>query len=199
MPSRFARAAAPRLLYSLLATVERVDRRVRRVRPIYPGALLAIEQSSHRGAALTLRDGARVIPGDRIVVIHFDNRVLRQLSNAMSLHAGLRRAVAELSPLADALDRLPPDRRPVAVRGTTILGPLLRRAGWEVRPRRRTAWHAIEDWYLRTLLARWSAEGPSRLRRGHGELRAIEGWLSLAELRRVADARSHRGAAAGNG
>lgn len=179
-----SRPTAPGFLFPLLDVVEQLDRRRRHIRRIRRDGILGLEDDRYRGGTLTLRDGTRLNEGDRIGVLHFDNRVIRALPAKAWLSVGMRMAQDDLRALARSTAALPVGERPVAFRGTTLLGALLRRAGWDVRARRRTAWTRLEDWYLRAMLARWSREGSQRLRHGHGALRSTDGWLSAAELQR---------------
>jgi hypothetical protein len=179
-----SRPAAPGFLFPLLDLVEQLDRRRRRIRRIRAGGILGLEEGRYRGSTVRLRDGTTVRRGDRIGVLHFDNRVIRSLPAKAWLSVGMRMAQDDLRALARSTAASPMGERPVAFRGTTLLGALLRRAGWDVRARRRTAWTRLEDWYLRAMLARWSREGSQRLRHGRGALRSTDGWLSAAALQR---------------
>ena len=79
---------------------------------------------------------------------------------------------------------LPEAERPIAYTGVTLLAPLARRAGFELRVRRASWRVRLEDWYLRSLLARWAPAGRGRLARGHRPLVTREVWLSGAQLLR---------------
>ena len=183
---RHSEPVAPPVLDPILALVERIDRAIRRVRPVGPDALLSLERHRHRGAPLTLADGTRIRPGDPTWIIHFDNGRLRRLvpSPGGSLTNAWNAARRDMTRIAAARAVSPPDERPVAYRGVSILAPLARRAGFELRPRRRTAWVRLEDWYLRSVLARWAPGGRARLRRGHRPLVTEEVWMSAAQLLR---------------
>ncbi len=179
-----APSAAPRLLDPALAMVERLDRWRRRIRPVTDGSLLGLELRRYRGPPLTLADGTMVERGARIGVIHLDNRRLRQLGRREWQTAALARASEDLDALAARAEGQPPERRPAAYLGVTILTAFARRFGFELQPRTTTLWHRLEDWYLRGLLARWSPDGRGRLARGHSELRAGRVWLSDRALRK---------------
>jgi hypothetical protein len=176
-------SVAPRVLDPILAVAERVDRWVRRITPIRPGSVLAIERRRYRGAAVTLGDGTVVRRGDRADIVHFDNRRLRELAGRWQ-SAGFRQARADFAALAAGRSAMDLRDRPVAYHGATILAPFAVRLGFEVRPRSRSLWHRFEDWYLRSLLARWAPAGRGRLRAGHGDLAVDEVWVSAAELER---------------
>jgi len=182
-PRPGSRATAQELLFPLLARVERIDRWRRGIRPIRSGGILGIEGGRHRGPEVVLLDGTRVRAGDRIGVIHLDNRVLASLPPEHWLSLGMRLAAGDLRVLAAQAARAGSDA-PVAYRGTTLLASLARRAGWDVHPGRPTPWSRLTDWYLRTLLARWSRAGAARLDRGRHQLHAVDAWLSAGALQR---------------
>lgn len=175
---------APRILDPILALVEGIDRAVRRITPVAPGALLAVERHRHRGASVTLRDGTVVRSGERADIIHFDNRRLRALAGEGWQLRALRQARRDFATLAARLIAAPDPSDPVAYTGATLLAPYAVRLGWELHPRAPGAWHRIEDWYLRSLLARRAPDGRARLRRGHGPLEVGEVWMSAPELLR---------------
>jgi len=175
---------APPFLDPVLAIVERIDRAVRRIRPLGPDALLGIERHRHRGAEVTLSDGTVVRPGDPAWIIHFDNRRMVQLAGSAWPLEAWRAARRDLRRLAELHRGLRREERPVAYTGITVLAPLTRRAGFEVRDRRRTPEVLLEDWYLRSVLARWARAGRGRLTQGHGPLVTRVAWMSAAELLR---------------
>jgi YkoP domain len=175
---------APALLYPILALAERIDRRLRRITPIRPGGLLGVERHRHRGPPVRLRDGSQINTGDRADIIHFDNRRLRTLADPAWQTRAMAVARADFAELARRVARMPADQRPAAFTGTTLLAPFMRRFGFEIQPRRRTAWHRIEDWYLRSLLVRWAPSGRGRLESGRSSLAVAEGWLSISTLER---------------
>jgi len=176
--------AAPRPVDPLLALVERIDRWRRRIEAVRPGSILGIERQRYRGDGVRLADGARVAPGARIWTIHFDNARLSELAAAGWQTRAYAVADGDLREIARRVARCAPAQRPVALHGVTLLASLTRRVGFELRDRRRTPWVRLEDWYLRSLLARWSPAGRRRLGRGHGDLRTRETWLSTEELMR---------------
>jgi hypothetical protein len=173
---------APRVLDPILALAERIDRRARRITPIRPGALLGVERQWYRGDPVTLEDGTVVHDGDRADIVHFDNGRLRALAGEGWQLRALEQARADLAVLARRLDRPDAAERPVAFHGATLLAPFAVRIGWELHPRRPTAWHRLQDWYLRSLLSRWSPEGRGRLHHGHGALAVGEVWISTDRL-----------------
>jgi hypothetical protein len=170
------------MLDPVLALVERIDRRLRRIRPIRAGALLGTERRHYRGPDLQLADGQSLWAGARVTFIHLDNAAARRLAADGWQRAGLQVAMRDMHALAALHAGIPADARPVAYGGHTILAALTRRIGFEVFERRQTPWVRLEDWYLRSLLARWSRQGRERLSRGHGPMRTHSAWMSAAEL-----------------
>jgi hypothetical protein len=183
-PMRNPGPVAPRVLDPVLALVERIDRRLRRIRPIRPGGLLGLERRRYRGPERPLGGGARLRHGDRVVIVHIDNAAVRRIASDGWQTTGLRAALDDMHALAALHARLPAGKRPVAYGGVTILASLTRRIGFEVFERARTPRVRLEDWYLRSLLARWSRRGRARLWQGHGPMRTRDVWMSAAELLR---------------
>jgi hypothetical protein len=176
--------AAPRLFDPAMALVERIDRWRRHVEAVRREGILGLERDRHRGAAITLSDGTPVPRGASIWTVHFDNARLRQLAARGWQTRAYAVAAGDLHAIAARVGQLPAAERPVALHGVTLLAPLTRRVGFEQRDRERTARVRLEDWYLRSLLARWSPLGRGRLVRGHGDLHTREVWLATGELLR---------------
>lgn len=181
---RGSTSAPPGFLEPVLRPVERLERRLRHIRPIRPGGVLSIETELHRGPAVVLADGTPVRVGDPVAVIHFDNVRVHAVAESGWQLAGIREARADFRALATWAEERPRAARPVAYRAETVLGPLARWAGFEIREPPHDAMHRLRAWYMRGLLARWARDGRARLRRGHAELRLVEIWLSAAELQR---------------
>jgi hypothetical protein len=176
---------APGALDPILRLVERVDRWRRRIRPLAPGSLLGVEEARYRGPSVRLSDGSRLEAGTPIWVLHFDNARLSQLVAADAWPtAAYAAARSDLEVLATRLAGMRPGTRPAAMGGVTLLAALSRRLGFEVLSRPRTPQTRLEDWYLRSLLARWAPTGRGRLARGHGALQAASTWISTGELLR---------------
>jgi hypothetical protein len=168
---------APAWLDWLLAFLERVDRRRRRVRMARRRGMIAIELTRHGEAPVSLADGTVVRRGDLVCLIHFWNERVRQLAGSGWQTAARRVAGDDLATIAAWWRSLDPAGRPVAFRGTTILGPLMRREGWEIRPREPSLRARVDDWFMRWLLVHWSPEGRDRLRR-HPAPVSVDAWLS---------------------
>jgi hypothetical protein len=180
---RAREATPPAILDPILAVVERIERARRRIRPLRRDGILGVEAHRHRGSVIELADGTRVRPGDRIVDLHLDNRRI-----AAVWGSGWRTAFAtasdDLRRLAEDVRREAPATRPVAVRAGGLLTAGTARLGFEVGPARGGWIGALEGWYLRGVLVRWSPDGRGRLRHGHAALRAREAWLSTSALLR---------------
>ena len=177
-------SAPPAVLESILRPIERLDRRLRHIRPVRDGAVLALETSRWRGPTVVLADGTKVRRGDPVALVHLDNVRVNVVAEKGWQLAGIRAARADLRALAAWAASLPTDARPVAYHAETVLGPLARWAGFEIREPPHDPMHALRAWYMRGLLARWSREGRGRLAHGHLPLRIVEIWLSAAELER---------------
>ncbi len=169
--------APPAFLDWLLAFAERVDMRRRAVHPVAPDSLIGFERATYREPSIALRDHVRLGPGDPIVYLHFRNdRIRARVGRGWNIES--RRAVRrDLARVAAWAGSQQPGERPVAIRATTILGPLLRHEGWEIRERRNTLRARVDDWFERWLLAHWGLGGRQRLERRR-PLVSVDAWLS---------------------
>ena len=140
--------------------------------------ILGLEIARHHGREVTLADGTVVRPGDPVGEVHLLNGRVRELESAAGLAAAYREARADLRALAAWSTNRPPERRPVALHAVGIMARLASREHWELRPRARTPWRRVQDWYFRWLLVHWSSAGRERLRHGHGPLSSVDAWLS---------------------
>ena len=172
------RAAPPGILDPILAAWEGFDRRRRRIRPMRREGILGLEMARHRGRAVALGDGTIVRRGDLVGEVHLLNPRVRELETRAGLAAAYREARADLRALAAWSEDRVPERRPVALHGVGIMARLASRAGWELKPRARTPWRRVQDWYFRWLLVHWSPAGRERLRHGRGPLSSVDAWLS---------------------
>lgn len=164
---------------------ERIARRIWPTTPL-PNTVYGsfdIHLRHHHGAEVLLADGTRVQPGDHIVEIHMNNRVVADLigERYWNLAPTMR---ADLRVLADWLTApdFPPDVKAIygltLVRGAIWLGFTLRE-----RPVNLLAW--FDRLFMTGLLALYAADGKGRLVRGttFGSY-PQEIWLSRAELMR---------------
>jgi hypothetical protein len=176
------RRVAPPWLDPILSLAEVVDRRRRHIRPIRRDGLLGLELGRHRGQLVRLADGSAVPPGAPVGYLHLRNDRVRVLAAAGWQLAGYRAGRADLAVLARWWESQPPAERPVAFTATTILGPFIRREGWEVRPRRRTPRARLDEWWMSWLMVHFNRAGRERLTRRHHRLESAEVWLSAPEL-----------------
>jgi len=158
-----------------------------------------VELRRHRGRPVTLTDGTLVQPGAPIGEIHLDNERVREVVTRSGLGAGIRAGSEDLAAIARWARDLPPETRPIAYHGTTLLVPFARRFGWEIHERRPGPWPALQDWYLRWLMAHFSVEGRRRLERGRRPLRSAEVWISSRQLEDRALARDDGGGGSNSG
>lgn len=178
------RSLPPRLLEPILVVAERVDARLRGIRPMRAGGLMGIEWQRWGGAPIVLDDGTRVARGDRVGEFHFLNRRAAAVSSSGYQSAAFRVGHQDLQALAAWSAAQPAALRPVAYHGVTIHAAFPRREGWQVQARRRTLRARLDEWYMRWLMGHFAREGRRRLRRGHGALESVEFWLSADHLER---------------
>ncbi len=178
------RSAPPAFLEFILKPIERFDSRLRRIAPIRPEGLLGLEVNRYRGPEVRLADGTEVRRGDLVLELHLLNSRVAAVGVSGWQAEGARLARADMAALAAWWRDLPPERRPVAVHGETILTPFLRWGGFEIRDAPNDFVHRLRAWYLRGLLARWSPEGRRRLARGRSSLKLRIAWLSAGDLER---------------
>lgn len=193
---RHRRPAPPILLDPILRLWEQADRRRRHIRPIRRHGVLGVEFSRYRGPLIALADGTSVRAGDSVGLLHLENKRAPELAGPAWQTRGFYEARLDLQALAAWSVRQSTDGRPVAYMGATLVAPLARRIGFEVRARPRTWRSRLDDWFMRWLMARWSPSGRGRLHRGHGLLRSREAWLSDRSLHRFYGSRPAGHAAA---
>jgi hypothetical protein len=174
-------AAPPAVLDPIFALIERIDRRRRGIRPLRVDGVLGVEVRRHRGPTIELRDGGFVRAGDRIVDLHLDNARIAWVWES-GWRSAFSTADADLRACAAWLGTLGPDDRPVAIRSGGLLTVGAARMGFQVGPPRGGFMGALESWYLRGLLVRWSRAGRGRLDHGREPLRTREAWLSTRAL-----------------
>jgi YkoP domain len=174
----------PRLLEPILVVAQRVDSRLRGIRPMRAGGLMGIEWQRWSGPPVVLDDGTRVARGDRVGEFHFLNQRAAAVSTPGYQSAAFRMGHEDLRALATWSAAQPPALRPVAYHGVTIHAAFPRREGWQVQARRRTLRARLDEWYMRWLMGHFAREGRRRLRRGHGALESVEFWLSADGLER---------------
>lgn len=185
-PKRRRSVAAPaRFLDPIMALIERIDRRRRGIHSVRARAVLGLELRRHRGRPVTLADGAAVRSGDLVGSLHFDNVRMRELTAGGSLGPAWTQGRGDLAALAEWSASRDRSVRPVAYWGEGLHGAFAARVGFELRPRGRTPFRRLQDWYFRGLMARWSRQGWRRLGVGRHELHASEYWISAARLEAI--------------
>ena len=178
-PDGMSRSVAPAILDPILDLAERVNRARVGIRPIRADGILGIETTRYGGPRRSLADGVVVAPGDRIVRLHFMNERMRRVAARAWQTEAWRVGRDDLAALAEQLAGAPPAERPIALRVTTIHGPIARRAGFTVEPRPRTPRAWLDDWWMRWLMTRYGLIGRERLRHGRGPLESIDAWFGV--------------------
>ena len=176
--------APPAWAEPLFAFIERVDRRRLGIRRIRRGGISGIAFTRHHGPDVVLRDGTVVRAGELVGNLHLDNSQLARRTTEGWQMRMLELGREDARALMRWVHRQPPADRPVAYFGATILWPIMRRLGAEVRERPQTRRVRREDWYLRGVLRRWAREGTARLALGRGDLRTMDCWISASEMER---------------
>jgi hypothetical protein len=168
---------------------ERVDDHRRRVRPLRPGGMLGYEIGPLPGRALPLPGQPAVRHGERVVIIHFDNRTILAHAATVASTEELawkmsRIAIKDLTALA-ALARdgaLPSDVR--AAWAETIRYRSMARFGFTTRPAPYSWRSAFLRIFQLGLLAIYSPDGLAHLDESRRRLRLGENWIGLDLLQR---------------
>ncbi len=152
---------------SLWQRWEPIAMRLWRVRPVRSGSLLQFGASPYRGEAASLRDGTLVRKGDRILHLHFDNRLFAGIAGP-----GLSRPWALVEQARKDLDALAEEvasgrlGNVQAIRGVTVLAPAASRAGFEVRPLPHNLRWALVRYLSALVMASYHRDGIRELDRG---------------------------------
>jgi hypothetical protein len=172
----------------IFGLVERLMEIGHTIRPLRAGGILRYEIARLPARTLPLADGTRVKRGQRVIVIHFDNRSIAAIAREVrGMHALTWRLVHEadgdLRELA-ALARsgaLPPDVRAAWAEG--LFARALARYGFRTRPAARTPRTPFARLFLLALLAIYAREGLGRLESTRlRHLRLEEAWIGLDAL-----------------
>jgi hypothetical protein len=157
-----------------------------RVRPVpgSPGGLLQVSIHPYTGQPILLPDGTRVVRGDPIVELHFVNWRLSAQQEGWQPFTLLTALANELRAIADNYQK---GIYPASVRalfGVTLLASAAPRLGFTLRPRPLNLHGRLERFFLKGLLALYSAEGLARLARGSAshDLTPQEVWMSIETL-----------------
>lgn len=187
---RFGRAGGGRAggVLNVWVWYERLTTRRWDVKAIRPGGLLRYSLGTYRGAPITLRDGTKIRPGDRIVEIHLDNAAFsRLLTVNRSPFEGLRRSARDLQALHGLIAS--GDLGAVrALHGISLFTGLTPRLGFEEWSLPRTPYWALVRYFMVGLLIVYHPDGFERARQLRDSVWPGEIWMSWAAL----DARYRR-------
>ncbi|MDT8408147.1 MAG: hypothetical protein RQ741_00980 [Wenzhouxiangellaceae bacterium] len=164
---------------ALLQGIEYFYHKFKGLKPV--GPLLYVQQTRYGGATHEFEDGLQLRPGDRVGVLHVNNRGLAraQRSGRSSSFIFARLMIEALGRLAEAVDEDPEMGRIAGFHGITWIPPHGRRVGFEAEPMPdswRCRWLSL---YFRILLF---AFNPSASRRTPGRLQPCQFWLSRKQL-----------------
>jgi hypothetical protein len=157
-----------------------------RVQPVLgsPHGLLQISIHPYKGQPIVLPDGVSIARGEPIMELHFVNWQLSARKEGWQPFTLLVYLADELRALADDYKK---GVYPASVRalfGVTLLARGAPRLGFTLRPRPLNLHGRLERFFLKGLLALYSAEGLARLARGSEsrELHPQEVWMSIETL-----------------
>jgi hypothetical protein len=153
--------------------------------PDAPANLFEIQFTRFHGRPIELPDGTRVAGGDRIAVVHVNNRMIAGPAGHLTPWQQLRMMRGDLHALATwaASPTFPPNVR--ALYGYTLLSRSAPRLGFTVRRRPSTWWNRLNGFFLTGLIVLYNPGGRDRLTHGatYGS-EPHETWMSLGELQR---------------
>lgn len=176
----------PRGILNIFRLVERLLERGHTYHALYPGGIVRYEIAPLPARPLRLRDGTLIPRGERVVIVHFDNRAIAALDGAGSTQAlawQLVRAGRDDMRALAALARqgaLPVDVRAVWAETLFYLAPA--RYGFATRPARRGPRTVGARLFLLALLAIYGRDGAAGV--DPGQLPLGEAWIGLDELQR---------------
>ena len=150
---------------------------------ICPGGILRYRLAHHWGRLLVLKDGTRVSFGDRVVELHFDNELLRQVAGApdWSPWETIERIDADLEALAPLVSsgRL---ARARALHGVTLFASPGRRLGFELHPVPHTWSWSLQRFYMISLLPIYHRNGWREFDHMRRSRWPAELWMSIDHL-----------------
>lgn len=153
--------------------------------PDAPYHLFEVQFGRYDAKPITLPDGTHVKRGDRIAVLHVNNRVLTKLVSETTPWQQLRMMRGDLRALARwvAAGGFPKDVR--ALYGYTLLGRSAPRLGFTIRRRPSSIRTRLDRFFLMGILVLYHPGGRERLQRGTTyDTEPVETWMSLGELLR---------------
>jgi hypothetical protein len=153
------------------------------VRSLADHSAVMIEVRTYRGHPVTLRDGAQVRSGDRIVELHLANHTVADnaTSRAWSPFQTLTTTSEDLALIHRLVERgsLGHVR---AVHAVSLIAPALGRVGFTVRPLADSAQSRLLRFYLVGLLAVYHPQGWRGASRARERAWPYEAWMSTADL-----------------
>lgn len=153
--------------------------------PNAPYNVFEVQFTRYDAKPITLPDGTEVRRGDRIAIVHINNRVVARLAAETTPWQQLRMMRGDLRALAqwEAAGGFPKDVR--ALYGYTLLGRSAPRLGFTIRRRPVSIRTRLDRFFLMGLMVLYNPRGRERLQRGTTyESEPVETWMSLGELRR---------------
>ena len=175
---------------SVWAAWERLMLRRHPTIPAREGGLFRYRLESYRGPERRLADGTVVRRGDRLVDLHFDNRVMAQMRKEGRFTAW--RAVHELRLDVAAIGRAAAKGElgpVVALHGTSLMGAAGGVLGFESRELPHDLRRAFERYFLAGLDAIYHPSGLKRLEGQASRRWPSEVWMSAERAKVLA----HRG------
>ena len=153
--------------------------------PNAPYHLIEVQFTRYDAKPMTLPDGTRIKRGNRIAIVHINNRVYTRIAASATPWRQLAMLRGDLRALAQwaATGAFPEGTR--ALYGYTLLGRSAPRLGFTIRRRPSTIRTRLDRFFLMGILVLYNPGGSSRLQRGTTyDSEPVETWMSLGELQR---------------
>lgn len=158
--------------------------------PNAPYNLFEVQYGRFHGKPITLPDGTHIRRGDRVLVLHINNKKIAGPAGFLSPWEQVRMMRGDLQALAAwaATPSFPQNIR--ALYGYTLLSRGAPRMGFTVRTRPSTWYTRLNAFFLMGLLVLYNPAGRDRLAHGTTyDTEPSETWMSLKELERRYNAR----------